>query len=275
MADRVHPRDSPPSTAEAAAATATSATKPSQEAPSKPAHPMTENPVPPPPGTYVIQVPKDQIYRYPPPENARRYQNYTRRKPRHSCCCRCLCWTLGLIALLIVLVAVAAGILYLVFRPEAPKYSVDDVAIRDFNLTSSSSISPEFDVTVRANNPNDKIGIYYQKESSVNVYYSDINLCNGVLPTFYQPSNNITVFQMPLKGSNILLTSAVNSALAAEQRQGKVPFRLNLKAPVKIKVGAVKTWTITVKVECDVTVDKLTAQSKIVSKDCHYSMRLW
>uniref|UniRef100_A0A5B7ABP5 Late embryogenesis abundant protein LEA-2 subgroup domain-containing protein n=1 Tax=Davidia involucrata TaxID=16924 RepID=A0A5B7ABP5_DAVIN len=268
MADRVHPRDSPPPTVEAAS-------NPSQEAPLKPAPPMPENPVPPPPGTYVIQVPKDQIYRHPPPENARRYQNYTRRKARRSFCCRCLCWTLGLIALLIVLLAVAAGILYLVFRPKAPKYSVDDVAIRGFNLTSSSTISPEFDVTVRARNPNDKIGIYYQKASSVKVYYSDINLCNGVLPTFYQPSNNVTIFQKALKGSKILLTSAVNSALVAEQKQGKVPLRLNLKAPVKIKVGAVKTWTITVKVKCDVTVDKLTAQSKIVDKDCDYCVKLW
>jgi hypothetical protein len=53
--------------------------------------------------------------------------------------------------------------------------------------TSVLTVSPEFDVTVRADNPNDKIGIYYRKDSSVEVYYSDVRLCNGVLPVFYQP----------------------------------------------------------------------------------------
>jgi hypothetical protein len=53
--------------------------------------------------------------------------------------------------------------------------------------TSVLTVSPEFDVTVRADNPNDKIGIYYRKDSSVEVYYSDVRLCNGVLPMFYQP----------------------------------------------------------------------------------------
>ncbi|XAR60256.1 hypothetical protein NMG60_11033540 [Bertholletia excelsa] len=265
MADRVHPRDSPPTSG---AQSETPVTKPSQ--------PLLENEKPASPaGTYVIQVPKDQIYRYPPPENARRYQKYSRQKPRRSCCCRCLCWTFSLLLLLLILLAVTAGVLYLVFRPESPKYSIEDVAIRGFNVTSPSAISPEFDVTVRARNPNKKIGIYYEKGSSVNVYYSGIELCNGALPSFYQPSNNLTVFETALKGSNIMLASGLRSSLAAEVKQGEVPFRLKLKAPVKIKIGAVKTWKITVKVSCDVVVDSLTASSKIVSKDCDYSVKLW
>lgn len=271
MADRVHPGDSPPSSGEAST---TSSSAHRTDLPLKPSHPVPEKPVPP-PATYVIQVPKDQIYRYPPPENARRMQKLARRKPRRSCCCRCICWSLALLLLLIFLLAATAGVLYLIFRPQAPKYSVDSIAISGFNLTSLSSISPEFDVTIRAQNPNKKIGIYYETGSSVSVYYSDVDLCNGALPAFYQPSKNVTVFQMALKGSSILLTSSVHSALLAQQKSGTVPFKLNLKAPVKIKVGAVKTWTITVKVKCDLTVDSLTPAAKIVSKDCKYSVKLW
>ncbi|CAK9165721.1 unnamed protein product [Ilex paraguariensis] len=271
MADRVHPKDSPPVTGEPGA----TLSEASAVAPSKPVQPPPEKPVPPPPGAYVIQVPKDQVYRYPPPENARRYQSLTRKKSQRSCCCRCLCWIFGLILLFVILIAIAAGVLYLVFRPEAPKYTVEDIAIKGMNLTSSSPLSPEFDVTVRAQNPNNKIGIYYLTGSSVKVLYTDVNLCNGALPAFYQPSNNITLFQTVLKGPSIVLASSVKSGLVNDQRQGSVPFRLNIKAPVKIKVGSVKTWKITVKVKCDVTVDSLTAESKIVSKDCDYSVKLW
>lgn len=44
-------------------------------------------------GTYVVQVPKDQIYRVPPPENALMVAERTRNqdKQRRSSCCFCSC----------------------------------------------------------------------------------------------------------------------------------------------------------------------------------------
>ncbi|KAK9280073.1 hypothetical protein L1049_013758 [Liquidambar formosana] len=265
MADRVHPADSPSSD---------TASSHNPDAPSKPTPPQPEKPVPP-IGTYVIQIPKDQIYRVPPPENARRFEKLTRRKTRRSPCCCCLCWLLSFIALLVVLIAISAGIFYLVVRPKSPKYSVDNVSITGFNISSSLAISPEFDVTVRAENPNKKISIYYEKDSSVNIYYSDVKLCSGVLPVFYQPSKNVTVFQTALSGSGIVLGSTVHETLVNAQNQGQIPFKLKLKAPVRIKVGSVKTWTITVKVSCDITVNKLTADAQILSKDCDFGVKLW
>lgn len=92
MADRVHPHTSPPASAE-----------------SQPAPPPSEKP-PSPTGTYVIQIPKDQVYRVPPPENARRYANYNRRKTRRCGFCCCLCWLIGLLFILIVLLGIAAGV---------------------------------------------------------------------------------------------------------------------------------------------------------------------
>lgn len=274
MADRVHPHDSPPVSGEYR-------TTSSEEhgVTSKPNQPAPEKPVPP-PGTYVIQIPKDQVYRVPPPENARRQGQYDSRKSRRSpCCCRFFCWLIGLFFILVVLLGIAAGVLYLVFRPKAPDYTVDRISVKGMNLTSLSAsaaaISPEFDVAVRADNPNKKIGIYYEKDSSVQVFYKDVRLCNGALPAFYQPSNNVTVFQTALKGSDIELRSTDLNALVDAENKRKVPITLKLRAPVKIKVGSVKTWKITVKVDCDITVDKLTAQAKVVSKDCDYGVDLW
>ncbi|XVE79719.1 hypothetical protein DITRI_Ditri14bG0079700 [Diplodiscus trichospermus] len=258
--ERVIPADFPPSTNEHSTA--------------KPPPMSPERPIPQ-PGTYVIQIPKDQIYRVPPPENARRYAHLSKRKGGRSSRRRCCCCFLTTILVLLLAVAIAAAVVYFVFKPESPNYSVESVAIKGFNLTLSSPLSPEFDVTVRAHNPNDKIGIYYEKGSSVKVYYKDINLCNGALPAFYQPTNNITLFKTVLKGSGIELSNAALRTLSDEQNKGTVPFTLKLRTPVKIKVGSIKTWKITVKVTCKITVDKLTAASKIVSKDCDYGVDLW
>ncbi|XP_059430335.1 NDR1/HIN1-like protein 13 [Corylus avellana] len=274
MADRVHPHNSPlPGADETSSETSETTLKPST--------PDSDKPVPP-PGTYVIHIPKDQVYRVPPPENARRFQSLTRRKINRRPCCLCLCWLLGLLVVFLILVGIAAGIFYLVFKPESPNYSIDAITVSGLNLTAAAAtttsvltVSPEFDVTVRADNPNDKIGIYYRKDSSVEVYYSDVRLCNGVLPVFYQPSNNVTVFRTALKGSGIELTGTMKNSLVQAQKQGEVPLELKIRVPVKIKVGSVKTWTITVKVDCDITVDKLTADAKIISKDCDYGVKLW
>ncbi|XP_022752826.1 NDR1/HIN1-like protein 13 [Durio zibethinus] len=260
MADRIHPDDSPPATSKHSKAT---------QPPMSPEKPIPQ------PGTYVIQIPKDQIYHVPPPENAPRYAHLSKRKAGRSTCCRCCCCLLITILFLLLAAAIASAVLYFVFKPDSPNYSLDNVAIKGFNLTSSSPLSPEFDVTVRAHNPNDKIGLYYEKGSSVKVYYEDINVCSGALPVFYQPTNNVTVFKTALKGSGLELTNATLKALSDEQNKGTVPFTLKLRAPVKIKVGSIKTWKITVKVTCKITVDKLTAASKIASKDCDYGVILW
>ncbi|KAF9676334.1 hypothetical protein SADUNF_Sadunf09G0127900 [Salix dunnii] len=243
--------------------------------PAKLAGPQSKKPVQPPPGTYVIQIPKDQVYRVPPPENAQRFERLSRRKPSRSRCCCCLCWFLSFLAAFLFLLGLAAAILYLVFRPESPDYSIERVAISGFNLTSSGPISPEFNVTVRANNPNNKIGIYYEKGSSVNVYSDGVKMATGSLPVFYQDKNNVTVVVTSLKGTAIELTSGVRTALANGVSKGAVPFNLALRAPVKLKLGSVKTWKITVKVDCELTVDKLTASATIGSKSCDYGVDLW
>ncbi|KAK7300323.1 hypothetical protein RJT34_11166 [Clitoria ternatea] len=272
MADRVHPRDSPSASAEHQTTSSQDATV----VPTPPPPPPSEKPVPP-PGTYVIKIPKDQVYRVPPPENARRYDQYSRRKQSRNRCCCCFCWLIGLIFILVVLLGIAAGVFYLIFRPEAPNYTIDRIAIGGINITSPSAaaISPEFNVTVRADNPNDKIGIRYEADSSAEIFYNGVRLCNGALPAFYQPSNNVTVFSTALRGNGIELRSEDRKTLLEAQTKRSVPLIVKLRAPVKIKVGSVKTWKITVKVDCDVAVNELTAQAKLVSKHCNYKVDLW
>ncbi|WJX74899.1 hypothetical protein P8452_58499 [Trifolium repens] len=228
------------------------------------------NPSPLPPArTNATHVSKKLTYRYPLPKN-------TRRKSRWNRCCCCLCWLISILFTLVVLLGIAAGVFYLIFHPESPHYTIDHIAIKGMNLTSSlSTISPEFNLTIKANNGNEKIGIYYENDSNVEIFYRDTMLSNGVMPAFYQPSNNVTVFQMVLKGNDVELGRSDRSVLVNAAAKRIVPLSLKLRAPVKIKVGSVKTWKIGVNVDCDVMVDQLTAHTKIVHKGCDYGLDLW
>ncbi|KAK6646204.1 hypothetical protein PHAVU_L001637 [Phaseolus vulgaris] len=249
MADQVQPRNSPLS----------------QKAQS-PAAAKSSLPV----GAYHVKVPKH----FHPTETSRRYPHYNRREPSRCGCCCFLCWLISIIIVLAVLLGAATGVFYLVFQPEAPAYTIQRVAVKGVNLTSSA-FSPEFDVVVRAYNGNDKIGIYYEEGSSVAMFYNDARLCDGVFPAFYQPSNNVTLLEALLKGNDVELMVSDQTGLVMAVTDRSVPLKLELQVAAKIKVGSVTTWKISVRVECDVTVDELTVQARIVKRDCGYRFDLW
>uniref|UniRef100_A0A0E0BEU9 Late embryogenesis abundant protein LEA-2 subgroup domain-containing protein n=1 Tax=Oryza glumipatula TaxID=40148 RepID=A0A0E0BEU9_9ORYZ len=158
MADRVHPMPAPPPPSSspppehAAAATETT-----------PLHPSFRGSPPPSPGTYIIQIPKDQVLRVPPPDRARRYKKLAarparRRRLRHACCAA-FCAAL----LLLLLAAAFVGAVYLVFRPRAPSFSVASLSIRGLDALAVSSLTPQIDAAVRADNgANKKTGIDYR-----------------------------------------------------------------------------------------------------------------
>lgn len=230
------------------------------------------------PGTYVVQVPKDQIYRVPPPENAHKYKLYTNKKARQGGCRSCICYFLAAILILAILLAVTGAVLYLVYKPKAPTYSIENLHVRGINLTStatSTTISPVFNVTIKAENNNGKIGIYYEQGSLIKIYHDGLNLCDGKLPAFYQPPKSLTVFSTELSGAGIVLSKSARQKLLTEQKKGTVPLDINVEVPVKIRIGSVKTWTISIDVSCDVTVNALTANAKVVSKNCKVNAKPW
>ncbi|KAE9596267.1 hypothetical protein Lal_00048748 [Lupinus albus] len=220
--------------------------------------------------TYVVTIPKDRVYRVPPPENAEKFNQLASRKNRR---CHCCCWFIGILLILISLLAITAAIFYLVVRPKALEYSIERIDIREFNMTSTP---PELNVTIKAHNPSGEIGFHYEKDSSVEIFFEDVMLCKGVVPEFYQPSNNVTVFKTTLEGSVMKLRSSDETELVKAEKKRKVPLTVKLIAPLKIKLGMVETGKITVKVDCDIIVNKLKAGAKIVST--HYYCRanvLW
>ncbi|KAE8653483.1 hypothetical protein Csa_007184 [Cucumis sativus] len=220
--------------------------------------------------------PKDQIYRLPPPENAHRFKLYTRQSHRRRNRCRsCLFCLLAILAILIILLGITLAVFYFVVRPKSPNYSIDAISISGLNNLTSSAISPVFNLSVRADNPNKKIGIYYLTGSSVRIYSSNEKLSEGVLPDFFQPSKNVSVLRAVVRGAGVNLSSGAKNEIIEWVKQRAVLLKVEIGVPIKVKIGSVKSWKIKVKVNCDVTVDELTAAAKIVKKNCDYSVKIW
>ncbi|KAK9081753.1 hypothetical protein Syun_031199 [Stephania yunnanensis] len=76
-------------------------------------------------------------------------------------------------------------------------------------------------------------------------------------------------------GEGIRLSRDAYLGLMGQQRTGEIPFGLDLKVPVRVRFGSVKTWTVTVKVGCDVAVDKLGVDASVVSNKCRVRLLPW
>lgn len=220
--------------------------------------PPHHQPLPPPPRRVAAPLP------LPPPKRSR------------GCCCRFICCVVVTVLLLAVLAAAALGALYLVFQPKAPRYSVDRLSVSQFQVDPTLTASARFDVTVTAANPNSRIGIFYERGSSLSVWYDTHRLAQGALPAFYQGRRNTTVLGVVMAGQ-AQLGSAVVAALRDEQQTGAVPLVFRADVPVRVELGSLKLWTVTSRVRCDLVVDSLlnaSSQIKIKASNCKFSLKL-
>ncbi|XP_010940382.1 NDR1/HIN1-like protein 6 [Elaeis guineensis] len=197
-----------------------------------------------------------------------------KKKRSCYCCCKCLCCTTLIIVILIILIGATAGILYLIFDPKIPKYSVDRLGILAFNV-DNNMVRASFNVTVTARNPNKKIGIYYEEGSYLSVWYTDSSLCKGSFPEFYQGHQNMTVLNIIMTGE-AQLTGELLTELLRQQQTGMIPLLFKGDVPVRVKFGSLKLWKVTFRVRCNLVVNSLSAsnQISIKSSSCKFKLKL-
>ncbi|MED6204437.1 hypothetical protein PIB30_009178 [Stylosanthes scabra] len=219
------------------------------------------------------ELPEQQPPPPPPPPQQSKVQ---RKRRSRGCCCKFFCWFISILLILAVAIGATVGILFLVFRPKLPKYSVDEIGVTRFDLSKNESLSVTFNLTITARNPNKRIGIDYRGGSRISAWYNDTKLCQGSLPKFYQGHHNTTVLNIPLSGELENATSLENSLQQQLQQSGSVPLRLKAKQPVRIKLGKLKLFKITFRVRCWIVVDNLNADNSIrmKSSSCKFRLKL-
>nr|GLL21150.1 protein YLS9-like [Ipomoea trifida] len=233
-------------------------------------HPEVE--APPPPPTRPL-VPRGSFRSEKGDPSTQPWQPQKGR--RRSCCCKFMCWTVSVIVVLFIIIAACAGILYLVFQPKIPKYSVDNLRISDLRVNPlDMSLYAKFNVRITAQNPNKKIGIYYERGSRLSVWYKTTKLCQGSLPKLYQGHQNTTVLGVALSGQS-QYGNTLLSALQEAQQTGRVPLDLKIDVPVRIKVGRLKLMKVRILGDCMLIVNSLSTNSLISIKasTCKFKLK--
>jgi Late embryogenesis abundant protein len=124
-------------------------------------------------------------------------------------------------------------------------------------------------VSVRAENPNEMIGIKYGEGSSVVIAYRNSTLSSGKLPSFYQGHKNVTVMQVTLEGTHPY-GSGLQKAIEESSNSGSVPLDVYVRVPFSLKLDSIDLREVTVNVHCALVVDSLSPNKKPNIKSATY-----
>ncbi|KAK2979393.1 hypothetical protein RJ640_000199 [Escallonia rubra] len=224
------------------------------------------------PGPYVMLSENHGSVR--PPPYRRNVPRYEHRKSGRSWCYRFICCFYCFLFLLIILLAGFAFFFYIVYKPQAPTYKVEGLEIKAFQAQLADfSINTEFVVSVKADNPNNAIGVIYGHDSSVVVLYKETTFCSGKLPAFYQGHKNTTVMKLDLKGKSEF-GSGLQEALTQNQNSGRVPILVKVSASVAVVLFQIPLRKIVVYVNCSLVLDSLSPNKKPGIVSTKYDIRV-
>ncbi|XP_074560106.1 NDR1/HIN1-like protein 12 [Curcuma longa] len=132
-------------------------------------------------------------------------------------------------------------VVWLVLRPTRPRFYLQDDSVVQLNLTPGSGlVTSVLQVTLSSRNPNDRIGIYYDRLVAYTRYRGQQTTAAEALPAGYQGHNDVTVWSPYLFGGAVPLAADLAAALSQDQQAGFVLLSVHIDGRLRWKVGA---WT--------------------------------
>ncbi|XP_068648787.1 NDR1/HIN1-like protein 6 [Aristolochia californica] len=179
------------------------------------------------------------------------------KPPRHrrGCCCRFCCWSILFVLALILLIVIAGGIVWVLYRPQRPSFFVSSLKISTFNVSSSPS-SPQINslisLTLTARNPNKKL-VYYYDPMSIAVSSAGVDIADGTVPAFVHGTKNSTTLSVAINsgGPRKIDSGSAGSLRSDLNKKGELPLEIAVETKVKVKMGALKSNKVGIKVTCD------------------------
>ncbi|GKV25355.1 hypothetical protein SLEP1_g34806 [Rubroshorea leprosula] len=217
--------------------------------------------------TYVVQVPKDQIYRVPPPENARIVEEHRNRLPsptKKTPWRKYLLWAAIILVVIGVIVGVSLTALYLSFTPKSPAFSITQLTVKN----SSDDGPPKYNLALKVQNTNEKLGVQYGSTDEASLIYWKQTLATGSFPAMHQDAGNSTVIHLTLLGAEGRLPRDVEKSIGDKKPSHQISLGLKFNSPLVMNNWVLRMWTRNMDVTCTFRVSMMGAGSKVLSQNC-------
>lgn len=212
--------------------------------------------------TYVVQVPKDQIYRVPPPENARIVEKY--RNPtikRRNSRCTNVCWIILVLFVIGISIGITLLILHKVYSPKGAVFSIADVRVKNQSR-------PAYEFIMKVKNPNENVAISYENDGDAFLLFKKKKLATGKFPELEQESSDSRNIHITLTGSNTAVPDEVSKSMHDKKTERAVSLELKLNLKGGMNLGFLNLWSKDMHVVCDFKVSTLRAGTKVLSQKC-------
>ncbi|KAK7324728.1 hypothetical protein VNO77_28527 [Canavalia gladiata] len=187
----------------------------------------------------------------------------------YSCCRCCICAFFIFILILVIIIMV----LYYLLKPDIPSYNIQGIDINTFDLKIDNKLFSNISIVVKADNPNEGIGLNYL-DNEVRLLYSGSQLCSGAFPPFLQPERNVTTFNVTLKGESEF-GPEMQQHLMQEQDKGTIHLLIAVRLPIRLVVDdLIHLRKFVVNINCSMIIDHLEQNKKpnILRKDFIYGI---
>ncbi|KDP40769.1 hypothetical protein JCGZ_24768 [Jatropha curcas] len=176
-----------------------------------------------------------------------------RKRSRRSCCCACCLWITMIVFALLLLAAIAGAVIYVIYRPHRPTFTVSALKVSSLNITSNSHLITNINLNITAKNPNKKlVYIYNPITISVVTAKDDIFIGNGLLPSFAHGTKNTTLLKATITSSNVQLDDTSSSQLKQDLKtKNGLALKIKLETKVKVKMDSLKTPKVGIRVSCE------------------------
>ncbi|OAY75410.1 Protein YLS9 [Ananas comosus] len=198
-----------------------------------------------------------------------------RRRKRRSCCCACCLWLTLILIGLVFVVAIAAGVFYVLYHPQRPTFSVTSLHLAKLNVSSSSDLlTSALDFTLVARNPNRKI-VFVYGDIAVSAAADGIPIGTASIPGFVHAAGNTTWIAATLASSGNNLDPTAAADLRSKKR---FPMEIEVDTRAGVEIGRFKSKRIGIRVSCsgfDAAVASAKATPSTSIAKCKPQIKIW
>ncbi|KAK8664916.1 hypothetical protein V6N13_084685 [Hibiscus sabdariffa] len=156
----------------------------------------------------------------------------------------------GCLLLFLLLVLITILIIWAVLRPTKPRFILQDTTVYGFNTSVPNFLTSNFQVTVSSRNPNDRIGVYYDRLVLYATYRNQQVTLRTSLPPTYQGHNENSVWSPFVYGNSVPIAPDSSVVLKSEQASGSVFMVIKIDGRVRWKVGTFVSGRYRLNVRC-------------------------
>ncbi|GAU44222.1 hypothetical protein TSUD_399860 [Trifolium subterraneum] len=129
-------------------------------------------------------------------------------------------------------------LIWAILRPTKPTFVLLDITVAAFNATQPNFLTSNFQVTLSSRNPNDHIGVYYDRLDTYVTYRSQQITYRTAIPPSYQGHKEIDVWSPFVYGTDVPVAPFNFVSLSQDQSNGNFYVNVKIDGRVRWKVGA-------------------------------------